>query len=86
MIEVDCNSATDAGLYSFKFSDGSVVKARYSFSYKKNGDEWLISSHHSSAMPEKTIVADTHGSHPAPSIALDRNDAVLKNGGWIRFP
>lgn len=86
MIEVDCHSATDAGLYSFKFADGSVVKARYSFSYKKVGDEWLISSHHSSAMPEKTEVADTHGSHPAPSIALDRNDAALKNGGWIRFP
>ena len=86
MIEVDCNSATDAGLYSFKFADGSVVKARYSFSYKKVGDEWLISSHHSSAMPEKPVVADTHGSHSAPSIALDRNDGALKNGGWIRFP
>jgi uncharacterized protein (TIGR02246 family) len=92
MIEVDCNSATDAGLYSFKFGDGLEVKARYSFSYKKVGDEWLISSHHSSAMPEKTAVADTQDNHavqapvPAPSIALDRNDATIKNGGWIRFP
>jgi uncharacterized protein (TIGR02246 family) len=53
MIEIDCNSAIDAGLYTFKFADGSVVKARYTFTYKWNGKQWLISSHHSSAMPEK---------------------------------
>ena len=53
MIEVDCNTALDAGLYTFKFSDGSVVKARYSYTYKWDGKQWLITSHHSSAMPEK---------------------------------
>lgn len=53
-IEIDCNSAIDAGLYTFKFADGSEVKARYTFTYKWNGKQWLISSHHSSAMPEKT--------------------------------
>lgn len=52
-IEIDCNSAIDAGLYTFKFADGSEVKARYTFTYKWNGKQWLISSHHSSAMPEK---------------------------------
>jgi uncharacterized protein (TIGR02246 family) len=52
-IEIDCNSAIDAGLYTFKFADGSVVKARFTFTYKWNGKQWLISSHHSSAMPEK---------------------------------
>lgn len=52
-IEIDCNSAIDAGLYTFKFADGSQVKARYTFTYKWNGKQWLISSHHSSAMPEK---------------------------------
>ena len=53
IIEIDCNSAIDAGLYTFKFADGSQVKARYTFTYKWNGKQWLISSHHSSAMPEK---------------------------------
>jgi uncharacterized protein (TIGR02246 family) len=52
-IEIDCNSAIDAGLYTFKFADGSEVKARFTFTYKWNGKQWLISSHHSSAMPEK---------------------------------
>lgn len=53
MIEVDCNSAVDAGLYTFKFGDGSSVRARYSFTYKWDGKRWAITSHHSSAMPEK---------------------------------
>ena len=53
MIEIDCNTALDAGLYTFTFSDGSQVKARYTYTYKWNGKQWLITSHHSSAMPEK---------------------------------
>ncbi|KQV82228.1 hypothetical protein ASD15_09215 [Massilia sp. Root351] len=52
-IEVDCNSAVDAGLYTFKFADGKQVKARYTFTYKWSKGQWLITSHHSSAMPEK---------------------------------
>ncbi len=52
-IEVDCNTAIDAGLYTFKFGDGSEVHARYTFTYKWNGKRWEITSHHSSAMPEK---------------------------------
>lgn len=52
-IEVDCNSAIDAGLYTFRFGDGSSVQARYSFTYKWDGKRWAITSHHSSAMPEK---------------------------------
>ena len=53
-IQVDCNTAIDAGLYTFTFSDGSQVKARYTYTYKWNGKQWLITSHHSSVMPEKT--------------------------------
>lgn len=52
-IEIDCNSAIDAGLYTFTFGDGSAVHARYTFTYKWDGKQWLITSHHSSAMPER---------------------------------
>lgn len=51
-IELDCNSAIDEGLYTFTFSKtGASVKARYTFTYKWDGKQWLITSHHSSAMP-----------------------------------
>ncbi|QEY63222.1 SgcJ/EcaC family oxidoreductase [Metapseudomonas lalkuanensis] len=54
MIEIDCNSAVDAGLYTFTFgASGPQVKARYTYTYKWDGQQWLITSHHSSAMPEK---------------------------------
>jgi len=53
-IQIDCNTAVDAGLYTFTFGDGSQVKARYTYTYKWNGHQWLITSHHSSAMPEKS--------------------------------
>jgi uncharacterized protein (TIGR02246 family) len=52
-IEIDCNSAIDAGLYTFTYADGSTTKARYTYTYKWDGKQWLITSHHSSAMPEK---------------------------------
>lgn len=86
LIEVDCNSATDAGLYSFKFADGSVVKARYSFSYKKVDESWLISSHHSSAMPEKAAPEVNQHSQAAAVIAQEQNEVAPRNSSWIRFP
>jgi uncharacterized protein (TIGR02246 family) len=53
-VEIGCNSAVDAGLYTFVFAKtGSKVSARYSFTYRWDGSRWLITSHHSSAMPEK---------------------------------
>lgn len=51
-IEIDCNTAFDTGLYTFSFGDGSQVKARYTYTYKWNGSNWRITSHHSSLMPE----------------------------------
>jgi uncharacterized protein (TIGR02246 family) len=54
VIQVNCNTAFDAGLYTFVFArTGAQVKARYSYTYKWDGKQWLITSHHSSAMPEK---------------------------------
>jgi hypothetical protein len=51
-IELDCNTAIDEGLYSFTFlKTGAQVKGRYTFTYKWDGWEWLITSHHSSALP-----------------------------------
>jgi uncharacterized protein (TIGR02246 family) len=56
-VEIGCNTAVDAGLYSFTFgATGQVVHARYSYTYRwypeADGGKWLITSHHSSAMPE----------------------------------
>jgi uncharacterized protein (TIGR02246 family) len=53
-IELGCNTAVDAGLYTFSFAKtGTKVSGRYTYTYRWNGTQWLITSHHSSAMPEK---------------------------------
>lgn len=53
-IDIGCNDAVDAGLYTFVFArTGARVSARYSHSYRGDGSKWLITSHRSSAMPEK---------------------------------
>ena len=52
-IEVGYDTAVDAGVYTFTFAKtGAVVKARYTFTYRFNKNKWLITSHHSSRMPE----------------------------------
>ena len=52
-IKVGCNTASDVGTYTFKMKDGSEVAARFSYIYSYQNGGWLISHHHSSAMPEK---------------------------------
>ena len=53
-IDMDHNMAVDSGLYTFRFAKtGAEIRARYSFTYRWDGHQWLIISHHSSAMPEK---------------------------------
>lgn len=53
-IDMRCNAAVDSGLYTFTFSKtGAAVQARYTYTYAWDGSQWLITSHHSSAMPEK---------------------------------
>ena len=44
--------AINSGVYTFTFNDGATVQARYTFVYRWNGDQWLITEHHSSQMPE----------------------------------
>jgi len=52
-IKIDCNTAVDTGLYTFTLDDGKRLHARYTFTYRWSGRQWLISSHHSSSLPEK---------------------------------
>lgn len=45
---------SNSGIYTFTLgTDGSKVQARYTYVYKKIGDEWKILSHHSSQLPTK---------------------------------
>ena len=56
-IHIGCNEAFDVGTYTFTVTgpDGktSEVPARYTYIYELRGGKWLITHHHSSAMPEK---------------------------------
>ena len=44
--------ATNSGVYTFTFGDGSTVTARFSYLYGVTDSGWKILQHHSSAMPE----------------------------------
>lgn len=44
--------AINSGVYTFTFSDGASVQARFTYVYRWNGQGWKIIEHHSSAMPE----------------------------------
>ena len=51
-IEFDCNTAIDDGIYTVTFEKtGAQIKGRYTFVYKWDGHQWLITSHHSSVLP-----------------------------------
>jgi uncharacterized protein (TIGR02246 family) len=56
VIQTGCNFAYDIGLYTFMV-DGDTpgsrtqVKARYTFIYEPVHGKWLITHHHSSALP-----------------------------------
>ncbi len=44
--------ASNSGVYTFSFGDGSQTTARFSYLYRRTDDGWKIIEHHSSAMPE----------------------------------
>jgi uncharacterized protein (TIGR02246 family) len=54
LIRVYGNTAVNTGYYTFSYSkDGETksIPARYSFTYVKEGNDWKIVDHHSSAVP-----------------------------------
>ncbi|MBB3609775.1 uncharacterized protein (TIGR02246 family) [Rhizobium sp. BK602] len=51
-VKIGCDKVIDTGTYTFTLADGTKVPARYTFTYKFEHGKWLITSHHSSAMPE----------------------------------
>ena len=54
LIRVYGNAAINTGYYTFSYGrdgEAKTLPARYSFTYVKNGERWLIVDHHSSAMP-----------------------------------
>ncbi len=52
-IHIDGDMAVDSGIYTFNFANtGHSATARYTFVYRREGNQWLIISHHSSLLPE----------------------------------
>ena len=51
LIRVYGTTAINTGYYTFSYGEAKSLPARYSFTYVKNGERWLIVDHHSSAMP-----------------------------------
>jgi uncharacterized protein (TIGR02246 family) len=54
IVRVYGDTATDSGTYVFTVFPGGralISPARYSFTYRRKGSDWLIVAHHSSLMP-----------------------------------
>jgi uncharacterized protein (TIGR02246 family) len=54
IIRIYGDTAVNSGLYTFSYErDGKVVDvpARFSFTYRKDGEKWKIIDHHSSVVP-----------------------------------
>jgi hypothetical protein len=54
LIRVYGNTAVNTGYYTFSYTkDGEprTLPARYSLTFVKEGESWMIVDHHSSAMP-----------------------------------
>jgi uncharacterized protein (TIGR02246 family) len=54
LVRVYGNTANSSGTYTISFvlnGESRTRPARYSFTYRKDGDSWFIVDHHSSALP-----------------------------------
>jgi uncharacterized protein (TIGR02246 family) len=54
LIRVSSDTAVNTGYYTFSYvkdGDPKTLPARYSFTFVKEGGNWMIVDHHSSAMP-----------------------------------
>ena len=54
LIRVYGNTAVNTGSYTFSYNkdgEAKTLPARYSFTFVKEGENWMIVDHHSSAMP-----------------------------------
>ena len=69
LIRVYGNTAVNTGYYTFSYTkDGETksIPARYSFTSVKDGNDWKIVDHHSSAMPAPAPAATAA---PPPAVA-----------------
>jgi hypothetical protein len=69
---------SNSGIYTFTFGvDGTVVPARFTYVYKKIGDEWKILSHHSSQLPTKLTPSPFTGTqHTFDHISVNPDAAL----------
>jgi len=97
LIEVDCNTATDAGLYTFRFADGTKVnKVDTEVPSPIAGTLIEIRVPEGETVPVGAVIAvvgDAAGAPaPAPAAApkaqatAPREDNTPPTKGWVRFP
>jgi hypothetical protein len=58
-IRVYGDTAINSGYHTLSFVRGGetrTIPSRYSFVYRKHGNDWMIVDHHSSAMPEPLLI------------------------------
>jgi hypothetical protein len=84
-VSIGENWCKDVGIYEFKKgTDGSIVRARYSFVYIFEDGEWKISHHHSSLMPEELLAKAKPKVKPvevAPPV-VQTPKQVIKKASW----